>query len=173
MSAAAQPNFTPEFATTYKTMLLGRIANEQKTTRKVIAAIPSAKSGYKPDPKSRSALELAHHLATSEIWFLNSIAAGKFEWSDPPAATSIEAVLAAYDRDFPAAWERANKTSPDGLMAQADFFGIMKMPNFMFIQFCQDHTVHHRGQLAAYLRPMGGKVPDIYGGSADEPFKGQ
>jgi uncharacterized damage-inducible protein DinB len=27
--------------------------------------------------------------------------------------------------------------------------------------------VHHRGQLSTYLRPMGGKVPAIYGPSAD------
>ncbi|MGA3241300.1 MAG: DinB family protein [Bryobacteraceae bacterium] len=33
------------------------------------------------------------------------------------------------------------------------------------------HTVHHRGQLSSYLRPMGAKVPSIYGPSADEPRK--
>src|SRR5262249_55646325 len=27
--------------------------------------------------------------------------------------------------------------------------------------------IHHRGQLTAYLRPMGGKVPAVYGPSAD------
>ena len=32
--------------------------------------------------------------------------------------------------------------------------------------------MHHRGQLSAYLRPMGAKVPAIYGGSADEPMAG-
>jgi uncharacterized damage-inducible protein DinB len=46
----------------------------------------------------------------------------------------------------------------------------MKMPNAAYIGFAQNHSVHHRGQLAAYLRAMGGKVPSIYGGSADEPF---
>ena len=28
--------------------------------------------------------------------------------------------------------------------------------------------VHHRGQLSTYLRPMGARVPAIYGPSADE-----
>jgi len=28
--------------------------------------------------------------------------------------------------------------------------------------------VHHRGQLSAYIRPMGGKVPNTYGPSGDE-----
>jgi uncharacterized damage-inducible protein DinB len=32
------------------------------------------------------------------------------------------------------------------------------------------HSVHHRGQLSSYLRPMGAKVPAIYGGSGDEPM---
>ena len=30
-------------------------------------------------------------------------------------------------------------------------------------------AVHHRGQLSTYIRPMGGKVPSIYGPSADTP----
>jgi uncharacterized damage-inducible protein DinB len=34
-----------------------------------------------------------------------------------------------------------------------------------------NHSIHHRGQLATYLRPMGAKVPRIYGGSADEPME--
>jgi uncharacterized damage-inducible protein DinB len=29
--------------------------------------------------------------------------------------------------------------------------------------------IHHRGQLSTYIRPMGGKVPSIYGPSADAP----
>jgi uncharacterized damage-inducible protein DinB len=30
-------------------------------------------------------------------------------------------------------------------------------------------AIHHRGQLSTYLRPMGAKVPSIYGPSADDP----
>jgi hypothetical protein len=30
-----------------------------------------------------------------------------------------------------------------------------------------NHSIHQRGQLAAYLRGMGSKVPNIYGPSAD------
>jgi len=30
-------------------------------------------------------------------------------------------------------------------------------------------AIHHRGQLSVYLRPMGGRVPSIYGPSADDP----
>jgi uncharacterized damage-inducible protein DinB len=47
---------------------------------------------------------------------------------------------------------------------------MMKMPAASFLSFAINHGVHHRGQLAAYLRPMGSRVPSIYGGSADEPM---
>ena len=33
-----------------------------------------------------------------------------------------------------------------------------------------DH-VHHRGQFTIYSRIAGGKVPQIYGPSADEPWQ--
>ena len=58
------------------------------------------------------------------------------------------------------------------LAATVDFFGIMQMPNATYLGFANNHSVHHRGQLAAYLRAMGSKVPAIYGDSADEPMPG-
>jgi uncharacterized damage-inducible protein DinB len=47
---------------------------------------------------------------------------------------------------------------------------MMTLPAYVYLSFVQNHSVHHRGQLSAYLRPMGGKVPSIYGPSADEGF---
>ena len=60
----------------------------------------------------------------------------------------------------------------DKLTQPVDFFGIMTAPNASYLGIAANHGIHHRGQLAAYLRPMGSKVPSIYGGSADEPFTG-
>jgi len=44
---------------------------------------------------------------------------------------------------------------------------ISGLPAVGFIQLALNHTIHHRGQLSVYLRPMGGKVPSIYGESYD------
>ena len=60
----------------------------------------------------------------------------------------------------------------DKLAAPVDFFGMMKMPNATYLGFANNHSIHHRGQLAAYFRAMGSKVPAIYGASADEPRPG-
>ena len=48
---------------------------------------------------------------------------------------------------------------------------MINAPAVTFLNFMNVHAIHHRGQLSAYLRPMGAKVPKIYGGSADEPFQ--
>ncbi|HUQ90500.1 MAG TPA: DinB family protein [Bryobacteraceae bacterium] len=149
-------------------------ASESQTTRKVIAAVPSDKGDYTPDPKSMNALDLAWHIASSEIWFLEGVAAGKFSPGDPvrPAdvATSKD-VLAYYDANFGPALKRAQSISSEDAAKIIDFYGVFQLPAVVYVSFLLKHSIHHRGQLSAYLRPMGAKVPSIYGGSADEPFQ--
>ena len=55
----------------------------------------------------------------------------------------------------------------DKLTPTLSFFGAFNWPAVQFIGFANNHSIHHRGQLAAYLRAMGSKVPNIYGPSAD------
>lgn len=173
MSTGTQPSFTPEFATTFTKLLTGRIEREHPTTKRVLAAVPNEKKDYKPHDNSRSAWDLAVHVAQSDVWFLNSIADGAFNWSDAPApANDVKGLVAWYEAEFPKALARVKGLKAEHLLKPVDFFGVMTSPVFLYLQFAQDHTVHHRGQLSTYLRPMGGKVPDIYGGSYDEPFKG-
>lgn len=49
-------------------------------------------------------------------------------------------------------------------------FAVFTLPAISYIGLMLSHSVHHRGQLSTYLRPMGSKIPRIYGGSADEPI---
>jgi len=44
---------------------------------------------------------------------------------------------------------------------------MFQLPAVMYAGFILHHSVHHRGQLSMYLRPMGAKVPAIYGESYD------
>jgi uncharacterized damage-inducible protein DinB len=53
------------------------------------------------------------------------------------------------------------------LAKSVDFRGMFQLPAVSFIHLAMNHTIHHRGQLSTYLRPMGGKVPSIYGESYD------
>jgi uncharacterized damage-inducible protein DinB len=61
--------------------------------------------------------------------------------------------------------------SPAQLATPIEFFGVFNLPAAFYLQFLNNHSIHHRGELATYLRPMGSKVPQIYGGSYDEPFQ--
>jgi uncharacterized damage-inducible protein DinB len=146
---------------------------EFPATCQVLAAVKNDNRDYKPDAKSRSAWELATHLATADVWFIDSIIKGAFEWN-PDAAKQAESqfrtvgdLVEFYTKTVPEKL-RALRSVPAEKMAETlDFFGMMKMPRAQFVAFANNHSIHHRGQLAAYLRAMGSKVPNIYGPSAD------
>ena len=146
---------------------------EFPATSQVLAAVKDERRDYKPDPKSRSAWELATHLATADIWFIDSIRQGKFEWN-PDAAKQAEAqfrsvndVAEFYKKTFPEKLAGLRALPAESMAEVLDFFGMMQMPRARWIGFANNHSIHHRGQLAAYLRAMGSKVPNIYGPSAD------
>jgi uncharacterized damage-inducible protein DinB len=75
--------------------------------------------------------------------------------------------IAQYKDKVSAALERVRALSGERLVATIDMFGVMQMPAVVFLQLAIKHEVHRRSQLSAYLRAMGGKVPEIYGPSGD------
>jgi uncharacterized damage-inducible protein DinB len=166
---------TPEQATfLLNTVYLPQIENEYKTTRRVIEAVPADKTGWKPDPKSMAALELASHIATSDCFFMNGMVDGKFNpaaYAVPATVTTPAELLKWYDENFSKARDRFTSAKPEELAKVIDFFGVFVQPAVTFASFMVSHSVHHRGQLSTYLRPMGSKCPAIYGGSADEPMQ--
>ena len=69
---------TPEFLVALRGVFLNGLKQEFVTTAKVLVAIPDDNHDYKPDPKSKTAMELAWHTAVVDVWFLDSIAAHNF-----------------------------------------------------------------------------------------------
>ena len=76
-----------------------------------------------------------------------------------------------YDDAFAIKIEKVKKLTPEFWAKRMEFFGMYNQPAALYLQFMLNHAIHHRGQLTAYLRPMGAKVPNIYGGSFDEPME--
>ena len=153
---------------------LPMIQNERKATRRVIEAVPADKGSWKPDPKSMGALELAWHIASSECFFLNGVANGKFDFGGGAMPESIKTsadVLKWYDENIAKATAAVASAKGGALTQVIDFHGVFQFPAIAYVGLMSNHSIHHRGQLAAYLRPMGSKVPAIYGGSADEPLE--
>jgi uncharacterized damage-inducible protein DinB len=139
---------------------------------KVLKAVPQDKQSHKPDPKSRSAGELAWVIAAEETALLGLLDSGSVTWKDTPPPARIGDIVAAYERDAAAVtariekldaagWQKKAQLLMDGGGAWEDTLANMVW-GFLF------DAIHHRGQLSTYLRPMGSKVPAIYGPSADD-----
>jgi uncharacterized damage-inducible protein DinB len=162
---------TPEQGKLLSKVFIDTVQNETETTKKVIRAVPEDKKSYKPDPKSMSANDLAWHIATSEIWFLSGIVAGEFQMGEPPAAPpTVKGIVEWYETNHRDLVNKLKELPAEKAVKPVPLFG-MEMPAIAYLNFLNLHSSHHRGQLSAYLRPMGAKVPSIYGGSADEPMQ--
>lgn len=156
---------TEETAKTIADYLLTQTEQEYATTCKVLAAVPAEPSDYKPSEKCMSGLALASHIAMAEAFFLRGVINGAFEWKNPEFQTPAEA-LAFYEATVPGLIGEA-RALPAAKLAQPLTMGPWTQPAVDFLSFNLRHGIHHRGQLSAYLRPMGAKVPAIYGPSAD------
>ncbi len=139
---------------------------------RVLNAIPKERSDYRPDPKARTALELAWLLALAEKALLDLVETGVTEWKEGAPSEDLATIVASFElnsgkvnerleRLDPSAWDKKVRMLMGG-NAWEDSLSQM-MWGFLF------DTIHHRGQLSTYLRPMGSKVPSIYGPSADDP----
>lgn len=158
----------PDHAKTALQMLLSTYENEIGITRKVIAAVPAEKSGHKLHDRSMSAMELAWHIPASESFFASGILTGTFASGKMPENIKTPTdVLAWYDAQVAANLPKLKALSGEQA-AQSIESPFGALPRTTFIQIMIGHSIHHRGQLSAYLRPMGAKVPSIYGHSRDD-----
>ena len=158
-------------ARTVADFLIAEFENEMQTTLRVIEAVPNDHLDYQPDSKSKTGLGLVRHITLEDEWLLNGVANGEFtrppDDSDACGIMSPADAVARYKETVPAALGRVRAMSGQKLVAVLDMFGVIKAPGINFLALALKHSVHHRGQLSSYLRAMGGKVPGIYGPSAD------
>lgn len=160
---------------TEKEMYLQSWEREVQTTAKVLRAYPPDKLDYKPHEKSRSARELAWVFVQEEA-IVEMIVKGNIDFSQqgPKAPATMPEILAAYEATHKQMVSKVQN------MSEADYNSMMQFPvgpNQMgdfrkadLLWMMMMDAIHHRGQFSVYLRMAGGKVPSIYGPSADEPW---
>jgi uncharacterized damage-inducible protein DinB len=147
------------------------LQREHETTKKIIVAIPEDKASYRPDPIAKTAFDLAAHIAGAEHMFLSGVGSSGFDYSLSKRPESVETVADIRrwcSENFVKNYERLSKADGESLARAVDFRGRLQMPSVFFVQLAIAHTAHHRGQLTVSLRPMGAKVPSIYGESYDD-----
>ncbi len=151
-------------------VVLGVLKNESRTTRSVLAAVPHTHLDYRPDACAKTADELVRHIASADNLFLKSVVDGVFVPGSvkvPQDLKAPEQIAEWYGSEYARNFEAVTKLPGEQLIRMMNFRGQFERPAFTFLQIGLLHTVHHRGQLSTYLRPMGGKVPAIYGESYD------
>jgi uncharacterized damage-inducible protein DinB len=165
------PDMTPEQGLfVLHNFLLGALKIESRTTKKILEAVPNDKAGYQPDPCAKSALELVRHIAVADNFFLEAPINGVFSPGNvkiPDSVTTPAEIAVWYEQTYAKNFDALTKLSGEQLVKILDFRGLFQQPAVLFLQFGLNHTIHHRGQLSTYLRPMGSKVPAIYGESYD------
>ncbi len=92
----------------------------------------------------------------------------------PPAPESWGAILGALEKAHKDCGDLVRSTPEDKLGETVKFFigpgTLGDWSRLKFAWFLLHDQIHHRGQFSIYLRMAGGKVPSIYGPTADEPW---
>jgi len=152
---------------------------EHAITMKLLRAYPADKLNLKPHAKLRTARELAWVFVMERVLgtaalnneFVSRVASGA---APPPPPESWDQQLAALEKAHNDFASFIHQLPDDKLNETVKFFGGPKtLTDYRRIDlmwFLLHDQIHHRGQFSIYLRIADGKVPSIYGPSADEPW---
>jgi uncharacterized damage-inducible protein DinB len=140
---------------------------------RVLRALPQEGLGYRPDPKARTAGELAWLMAAEEAALVSLLDTGVIDWKAPAPPARVSEIVSAYERNSAAVNRRLDRLDEAGWHKSGRFLmgggAAWEQTVGDFVWLFLFDAIHHRGQLSAYLRPMGGRVPSIYGPSGDDP----
>ena len=165
------PTMTAEQATfLLHWVFLPALKNETRTTKRILEAVPADKANYQPDACAKTANELLRHIAVAENFFLEAPINGEFNPGAvkiPDNVTTPSEVAAWYEETVNKNLDALAQLTGEQLIKILDFKGMFQMEAVRFLQVGMMHGIHHRGQLSTYLRPMGAKIPAIYGESYD------
>ena len=161
-----------------KSAVFGDLERELAVTRKVLAALPEGKQSWKPHEKSMSLERLALHVATLPGWCRATLAADQLDFASaprPPAGYKDAAeLLALFDkevvelRDVVSNFDMSQWDN-EWSLKNGDQLIVRKPRPFVWRVWNVNHLIHHRGQLALYLRLLNVPVPTIYFNTADDP----
>ncbi len=155
---------------TLREFFIERLREEAPVFLKVLRALPEDRLAYKPHERSPSAEQLVWTLTSELKACLEVVTSNKAEWRDDPPPPFNEMLL-LFERWSSDLGEGVSKMEEGSWKRVAQFYYggkvVSEQPVGQFLWFILFDAIHHRGQLSAYLRPMGGSVPSIYGPSAD------
>jgi uncharacterized damage-inducible protein DinB len=155
---------------TTREFYLQRRRAEASVFLSVLKSLPSDRLQYKPHDRSPSAEQLVWTLTSELRACLDVVREYRAEWKGDPAPPLNE-MIALFEQWSNELTDLVSKMDDSSWTRVAQFYVngkvVSEQPAAQFLWFIHFDAIHHRGQLSAYLRPMGAKVPSIYGPSAD------
>jgi uncharacterized damage-inducible protein DinB len=159
-----------------------RWSQEHPAFMDVCKALPSDRLDYRPSPTSRSAGELVALLVSVEKSCVDLCESGRSSYNSglrfhPTGRPhTLDEMIAEYEEHHRALAEKLNRLDDNtwnrpAWLTRGDQEIMLKDTVGGLLWLALFDAVHHRGQLSTYIRPMGGKVPSIYGPSADAPAR--
>ena len=145
--------------------------SEMPAFGRVLRALPADKLDYRPHEKSASAGGIAWQLVVEHRALGELAEKGVYNWDMSGRPETLDGIVAAWDeatndlRQRLAGFDEAKAAAQVKIVMGEHSWG--SSLGDMLWSFLLD-MIHHRGQLSSYIRPMGGKVPSIYGPSGDE-----
>ena len=148
------------------------IDKETPVFARVFRAVPAEKLDYKPHEKNTAAGDLIFQMEQEITALADIFETGQVNMGPRKRPDSLEEMATNFERSAKRVAEEARTTSDERWKAPAKFLfdGNVAWETTtaeMAWGFLFD-LIHHRGQLSVYIRPMGGKVPSIYGPSGDD-----
>lgn len=162
--------------TTEREHYLATFEREYQTTLRVLKAYPADKNQWKPAERSNTATQIAWILVVSQFVTEPILVAPKLEPQAPPAPPADwNALVSTFEQAHRDASKRLTAMSEDVfkstiIMPVGPGGATAPIRRADALWMMLSDTVHHRGQFSVYLRAVGGKVPSIYGPTADEPW---
>ncbi|HEX6308638.1 MAG TPA: DinB family protein [Longimicrobiales bacterium] len=159
----------------FRAFLLELAEVESATTLKVLNAYPVDKSELKPHPALKSARDLAWLVTMGQKLCIAALQDSMdLSGGVPPTPETFGEVVEAFERSRERMLAMLRAADPGHLSGTVRFptgpKHVDDIPKLPFIHFMLLDQIHHRGQFSIYLRLAGGKVPSIYGPTADEPW---
>ncbi len=155
---------------------LAEFEQQAPVTRKFLERLPEDKLTWKPHRKSRSAGQLALHLAEvpgNVVRFVQEDSGQAPDFSNMPEPASREEVLRSFEESVATVRSLLPKLDDaamnENFRVLAGEQVVLAMPRQAFIRnIMLNHWYQHRGQFCVYLRLLDVPVPASWGPSADE-----
>jgi len=164
--------------TSAKEQFLNAYDREHAITMRLLRAYPTDKLDLRPHAMSKTARELAWVFAIecglgTRLWndeFAKGVPSGK----PPEAPPDWNVLLGGVEKTYADFRKIVQSASDEDLLKKTHFFTAPKtmgeMTRLDMLWFLLNDQIHHRGQFSIYQRMAGGKMPSIYGPTADEPW---